>query len=54
MTVAARMSIVTLGVSDLERSKAFYESLGFRRDGGEQRRESFGAPLEVRLRRSLD
>jgi uncharacterized protein len=29
MTVSARISIVTLGVSDLERSKAFYEALGW-------------------------
>ncbi|MGH2787530.1 MAG: VOC family protein [Actinomycetota bacterium] len=29
MSVPARMSIVTLGVADLERSKAFYEALGW-------------------------
>lgn len=29
MTVAARISIVTLGVTDLERSKNFYEALGW-------------------------
>jgi predicted lactoylglutathione lyase len=29
MSVPARMSIVTLGVTDLERSKAFYEALGW-------------------------
>ena len=29
MPIPARMSIVTLGVSDLERSKAFYEALGW-------------------------
>ena len=29
MSVPARMSIVTLGVSDLERSRSFYEALGW-------------------------
>ena len=29
MTVPARMSIVTIGVADLQRSKAFYEGLGW-------------------------
>ena len=29
MPIPARMSIVTLGVTDLERSKAFYEALGW-------------------------
>jgi uncharacterized protein len=29
MTVPARMSIVTIGVADLQRSKAFYEALGW-------------------------
>jgi GNAT superfamily N-acetyltransferase len=40
-------------LSESPRNLAFYESLGFRRDGGEQRRESFGSPLEVRFRMSL-
>jgi predicted lactoylglutathione lyase len=31
MTVPARVNLVTLGVSDLEASAAFYERLGFRR-----------------------
>ena len=31
MTVPARLSIVTLGVADLERSIAFYEALGWER-----------------------
>jgi uncharacterized protein len=36
MTVAARLSIVTLGVADLARSVAFYEALGWSRmPGGE-------------------
>ena len=29
MTIPARISIVTLGVADLERSKAFYSALGW-------------------------
>lgn len=40
-------------LAESSRNLAFYESLGFRRDGGEQRRESFGSPLEVRFRQSL-
>ena len=35
------------------RNLAFYVALGFERDGGIQRRPSFGSPLEVRFRRSL-
>jgi catechol 2,3-dioxygenase-like lactoylglutathione lyase family enzyme len=31
VTLPARISVVTLGVSDLERSIAFYESLGWKR-----------------------
>ena len=40
-------------LAESPRNLAIYESLGFRRDGGEQRRESFGSPLEVRFRMSL-
>ncbi len=40
-------------LAESPRNLAFYESLGFRRDGGSQRRESFGSPLEVRFRMSL-
>ena len=40
-------------LAESPRNLAFYEALGFRRDGGEQRRESFGSPLEVRFRISL-
>jgi predicted lactoylglutathione lyase len=29
-----RLSLVTLGVSDVSRAQAFYEALGWRRDGG--------------------
>jgi GNAT superfamily N-acetyltransferase len=42
----------TLAESD--RNLSFYESLGFRRDGATQRRPSFGSPLEVRFRISLN
>ena len=35
------------------RNLSFYESLGFARDGGTQRRPSFGSPLEVRFRLTL-
>jgi hypothetical protein len=31
VTIPARISIVTLGVADLERSEAFYEALGWER-----------------------
>jgi catechol 2,3-dioxygenase-like lactoylglutathione lyase family enzyme len=31
MTIPARISIVTLGLADLERSAAFYEALGWKR-----------------------
>ena len=33
MTLPPRISLVTLGVSDLDRSRAFYDSLGFPRAG---------------------
>lgn len=38
MTVPARISIVTLGVTDLDRSKRFYEALGWTRasSGGDE------------------
>jgi len=32
-------------------ARAFYEACGFERDGAEQRRPSFGNPLEIRYRR---
>jgi GNAT superfamily N-acetyltransferase len=41
-------------LAESERNLRFYESLGFRRDGGTQRRPSFGSPLEIRFRRPLD
>jgi GNAT superfamily N-acetyltransferase len=44
-------SVWTLAESP--RNLRFYEALGFELDGAQQRRESFGAPIEVRLRRPL-
>lgn len=41
-------------LADSARNLAFYESLGFRRDGAVQRRPSFGNPLEVRFRIALE
>lgn len=40
-------------LAESPRNLAFYESLGFNRDGGRQRRPSFGSPLEVRFRITL-
>jgi hypothetical protein len=40
-------------LAESPRNLRFYEALGFRLDGAEQRREKFGAPLEIRLRRAL-
>lgn len=40
-------------LAESPRNLEFYESLGFDRDGGEQRRSSFGSPLEVRFRMRL-
>jgi GNAT superfamily N-acetyltransferase len=40
-------------LAESPRNLHFYEALGFELDGAQQRRESFGAPLEVRLRRPL-
>lgn len=37
-------------LAESPRNLDFYEALGFRLDGGEQRRPSFGSPLEVRYR----
>lgn len=41
-------------LADSPRNLAFYEALGFERDGATQRRPSFGSPLEVRFRIDLD
>ncbi len=40
-------------LADSPRNLAFYEAVGFRRDGATQRRPSFGSPLEVRFRIDL-
>ncbi len=40
-------------LAESQRNISFYESLGFRLDGGTQRRPSFGSPLEVRFRLDL-
>lgn len=40
-------------LAESPRNIAFYEALGFRLDGGTQRRPSFGSPLEVRFRLPL-
>ena len=41
-------------LAESPRNLRFYEALGFELDGATQRRESFGAPLEVRLRCALN
>lgn len=53
LSTAGHKQAVVWTLADSPRNLAFYESLGFRRDGATQRRESFGSPLEVRLRTSL-
>jgi GNAT superfamily N-acetyltransferase len=40
-------------LAESSRNLAFYEALGFARDGATQRRPSFGSPLEYRFRISL-
>jgi len=40
-------------LAESPRNLEFYESLGFDPDGGEQRRPSFGSPLELRFRMRL-
>lgn len=37
-------------LAESPRNRDFYDALGFALDGGEQRRPSFGSPLEVRFR----
>ena len=41
MGVPAHLSLVTLGVADLARSIAFYESLGWQRSGGSEGEVAF-------------
>ena len=40
-------------LAESPRNLAFYEALGFKRDGASQRRPSFGSPLEFRFRIAL-
>jgi len=40
-------------LAESPRNLAFYEALGFQRDGASQRRPSFGSPLEFRFRIAL-
>jgi ribosomal protein S18 acetylase RimI-like enzyme len=40
-------------LAESEPARAFYEACGFRPDGFEQRRPSFGSPLEIRYRIGL-
>ena len=40
-------------LAESPRNLRFYEALGFELDGAQQRRETLGNPLEVRLRRSI-
>ena len=53
MAAAGLGQAIVWTLAESPRNIAFYESLGFRHDGGTQRRESFGSPLEVRFRMSL-
>lgn len=46
MTVPARLSLVTLGVSDLDRATAFYEALGWRRSSVSNAEVSFFATAD--------
>ncbi len=41
MTIAARVTLVTLGVADVTRATAFYESLGWRRSSASNDEVSF-------------
>ena len=42
--------VIVWTLAESPRNLDFYDALGFHRDGGEQRRPSFGSPLEVRFR----
>jgi GNAT superfamily N-acetyltransferase len=54
LAVAGFREAIAWTLAESPRNLSFYASLGFSRDGGKQRRPSFGNPLEVRFRRSLD
>ena len=49
----ANDEVIVWTLAESPRNLAFYAALGFRRDGGTQRRPSFGSPLEVRFRIGL-
>ncbi|MCD6015626.1 MAG: family N-acetyltransferase [Solirubrobacterales bacterium] len=53
LTAAGHSEAIVWTLAESARNLAFYDSLGFARDGGTQRRPSFGSPLEVRFRISL-
>lgn len=53
LRIAGYRQAIVWTLAESPRNLAFYESLGFRRDGGRQRRPSFGSPLEVRFRIEL-
>jgi GNAT superfamily N-acetyltransferase len=53
LAAAGHRHVTVWTLAESPRNLAFYEALGFRRDGGTQRRESFGSPLEVRFRMAL-
>jgi GNAT superfamily N-acetyltransferase len=50
---AGHVEAIVWTLAESSRNLAFYESLGFARDGGRQRRPSFGSPLEFRFRLAL-
>jgi GNAT superfamily N-acetyltransferase len=53
LAAAGYREAIVWTLAESPRNLAFYEALGFRRDGATQRRPSFGNPLEVRLRLGL-
>lgn len=53
LAAAGHSQAIVWTLAESPRNLRFYEALGFRRDGGKQRRPSFGSPPEVRLRRLL-
>jgi GNAT superfamily N-acetyltransferase len=53
LAAAGHSEAIVWTLAESPRNLAFYESLGFARDGGTQRRPSFGSPLEVRFRTTL-
>jgi len=53
LAAAGNAEAIVWTLAESPRNLAFYDALGFTRDGGTQRRPSFGSPLEVRFRISL-